>query len=117
MARMSSARETAHRHWADTRSHAGSRRLASAHRYSVPGAFHTARSWLKASHTVILRRLAKAAELPRETDDKCRHVRLHSEAATMARNGVHRSILQNIEAVARRIGTVPLAWNFFIKLR
>src|SRR5262249_37899367 len=65
MARMSSARETVHRHWVDTRSLVGSRRLASAHRHSVPGAFHTARSWLKASHTVILRRLAKAAELPR----------------------------------------------------
>src|SRR5262249_3901348 len=117
MARMSSARETAHRHGADIRSHAGSRRLASAHRYSVPGAFHAVWSWLEASHTEILRHLAKAAELPRETDDKCRHVRSHSEAATMARNGVHGSILQNFEAVARRIGTVPLAWDFHTELR
>src|SRR6516162_6449894 len=53
MARMSSVPETGHRRWVDTRSLAGSRRLASAHRHSVPGAFHTARSWLKASHPVI----------------------------------------------------------------
>src|SRR6516162_3979720 len=78
------AEKADHRHWVDTRSHVGSRRLASAHRYSVPGAFHTAHSWLKASHTVMPRRLAAG---------KFRHVRSHSEAAIMARNGVHRSIL------------------------
>src|SRR5215510_443895 len=51
MARMSSVPETGHRSWVDTRSLAGSRRLASAHRHSVPGAFHTARSWL--SHPMM----------------------------------------------------------------
>src|SRR5262245_34423466 len=94
MARMSSARETGHRHGVDTRSHAGSRRLASAHRYSVPGAFHAVWSWLEASHySDAARRLAKELNLPVTTDDKFRHVRSHSEAAIMAHNGVHGSIL------------------------
>src|SRR5262249_58400662 len=94
MARMSSTRENGHRRWVDTRSLAGSRRLASAHRHAVPGAFRTARSWLKASHYGdAAPPCQKQLTLPETTDDNFRHVRSHSEAAIMARNSVPGSIL------------------------
>jgi hypothetical protein len=37
--------------------------------------------------------LQKQLNLPVTTDDKFRHVRSHSEAAIMAHNGIHGSIL------------------------